>query len=259
MSNIIPFSFEGQTLNIATGSQGEPWFSAKEICSILGFANARQAIDTHVDSDDVQKLDVMDTLGRTQRANHINEYGLYALILGSTKPEAKRFKRWVTHEVLPEIRKTGSFKGIPSTSPLLRNTVEAAKAFPPFFRIARLLGCDRNAAAISANQAVLQLSQVNLLQGLGQTHLEAANQESAFFTPTELGKRIGTSARGVNLLLAEAGMQMKRGDVWEVTDAGREFARIYDTGKKHGSGVPVTQIKWSSTVLPVLGQEREAA
>ena len=52
---------------------------------------------------------------------------------------------------------------------------------------------------------------------------------------------------------------MKRGDVWEVTDAGREFARILDTGKKHGSGVPVTQIKWSPTVLPLLRQEREAA
>lgn len=255
MSNITPFSFEGQALHIATGEQGEPWFSAKEICSILGFANARQAIDTHVDIEDVQKLDTL-TPGGRQQQNHVNESGLYALILGSTKLEAKRFKRWVTHEVLPTIRKTG---GYTVKSSLLRNTVEAAKAFPPFFRVARLLGCDRNAAAISANQAVLQLSQVNLLQGLGQTHLQAANQENAFFTPTELGKRVGASARELNLFLAEAGMQMKRGDVWEVTDAGREFARILDTGKKHGSGVPVTQIKWSPTVLPLLRQEREAA
>lgn len=91
------------------------------------------------------------------------------------------------------------------------------------------------------------------------THIEAEDQENQYFTPTELGKRIGTSARGINLLLAEAGMQLKRGEVWEVTDAGREFARLYDTGKKHGSGVPITQIKWAPSVLPLLGSEKEAA
>lgn len=258
MSNIVPFNFENKELRVVADAQGAVWFNANDVCTVLELANSRDAIAKHVEAEDVAKRDTL-TAGGVQSLNHVNESGLYALILGSTKDSARRFKRWVTQEVLPTIRKTGSYTAPISTAPSLRITVEAAKAFPPFFRIARLLGCDRNAAAISANQAVLHLSQVNLLEGLGQTHLQAANQESAFFTPTELGKRIGTSARGLNLLLAEAGMQMKRGDVWEVTDAGREFARIYDTGKKHGSGVPVTQIKWSSTVLPVLGQEREAA
>jgi len=259
MNNIVPFNFENTELRVVTDDRGIAWFNANDVCAALELANPRAAIAKHADPDDVAKRDIIDSLGRSQLASFVNESGLYALIMGSTKDAAKRFKRWVTDEVLPSIRKTGSYTAQISTASPLRITVEAAKAFPPFFRIARLLGCDRNAAAISANQAVLHLSQVNLLEGLGQTHLQAANQESAFFTPTELGKRIGTSARGLNLLLAEAGMQMKRGDVWEVTDAGREFARIYDTGKKHGSGVPVTQIKWSSTVLPVLGQEREAA
>jgi prophage antirepressor-like protein len=57
--------------------------------------NPSQAIKTHVDGDDLQKMEVIDNLGRTQRANHVSEYGLYALILGSTKDAAKRFKRWV--------------------------------------------------------------------------------------------------------------------------------------------------------------------
>ncbi|MGF6904639.1 phage antirepressor KilAC domain-containing protein, partial [Paraburkholderia sp. GAS348] len=60
-------------------------------------------------TDDVQKLDTIDSLGRTQHTNHVNESGLYALIFGSTKPEAKRFKRWVVGEVLPSIRKTGAY------------------------------------------------------------------------------------------------------------------------------------------------------
>lgn len=137
-------------------------------------------------------------------------------------------------------------------------TADAAKLFPPLFRVARLIGCDKQAAAISANQAVQTVSGQNLLALMGQTHLIAENQEAMFFTPTELGSRISLSARKFNLLLAEAGFQAKRGDEWEVLDAGKDFARIYDTGKKHGSGVPIQQIKWAATVLPLLKQGEEA-
>lgn len=255
MSNIVPFSFDGQQVTVITAEDGEPWFVAKEIAAVLDYTDA-EAMTRRLDDDEKQNRQIVGFGPRG--VTLINESGLYSAILGSQKPEAKPFKKWVTAEVLPSIRKTGTYTAAKAESPL-KITTEAARAFPPLFRVARLLGCDKNAAAISANQAVFQLSKVNLLQGLGQTHLEAASQDSQFFTPTELGKRIGTSARGVNLLLAEAGMQMKRGDVWEVTEAAREFCRIYDTGKKHGSGVPVTQIKWSPTVLPLLGSDKEAA
>jgi hypothetical protein len=132
--------------------------------------------------------------------------------------------------------------------------LNVVKLFQPFFEVAILIGCDKQAAAISANQAVLAVSGANVLQLMGRTHMEAENQESLYYTPTELGKRIGTSARGMNLLLAEAGFQMKRDEQWEVTDVGKEFARIYDTGKKHGNGVPIQQIKWSADVIPALGK-----
>ena len=108
MSNIIPFSFESHQVRVIIGDDGEPLFNANDVCEALGFGNARQALDSHVDHEDVQKLDTL-TAGGKQAQNHINESGLYALILGSTKPEAKRFKRWVTHEVLPTIRKTGAY------------------------------------------------------------------------------------------------------------------------------------------------------
>ncbi|MBB5444668.1 MULTISPECIES: BRO family protein [unclassified Paraburkholderia] len=260
MNNIVPFHFESHELRVVTDEQGNAWFPANAICQVLGFGNPRQAVESHVDEDDVQKLDVIDSLGRTQLANHINESGLYALILGSTKEEAKRFKRWVTHDVLPSIRKTGAYVAPIAAAhdrSAAQATMQAAKLFPPFFKIARLMGCDKQAAAISANQAVREVSGQNLLALLGQTHVEADNQESKFYTPTELGKMINTSARGTNLLLAEAGFQMKRGEHWEVTDAGKDFARIYDTGKRHGSGVPVQQVKWSAEVLPALGRDGE--
>jgi len=144
-------------------------------------------------------------------------------------------------------------------APIASLPAEAFKLVPMVVRAARALGLDKNAAAISANQAVTKLTGTNVLQLLGHAHLEAERQDTQWFTPTELGKRIGTSARCVNLLLAGAGMQLKRGEVWELTDDGRKFARLYDTGKQHGSGVPITQIKWAPNVLPLLGSEKETA
>lgn len=141
----------------------------------------------------------------------------------------------------------------------LKAAAEAAKAMPPLVRAGRLLGLDKNAAAIAANNAIYQATQVNLMQQLGATHLEAEAQDSQWYTPTELGKLIGTSARGANLLLAESGLQMKMGEKWEATEVGQEFSRLFDTSKKHHSGVPVTQLKWSRNVLPMLGEQREAA
>lgn len=251
MSKVIPFDFESRQVRVQMEGH-EPWFNAGDVCDVLGYANPWDALAKHVEEDDLAKREVIDALGRRQQSNHINESGLYALILSSAKPEAKRFKKWVTSEVLPSIRKTGGYR---AASPV-RLVTEAARAFPPLFRTARLLGCDKNAAAIAANQAVMSATQVNLLQQLGHTHLEAENQEALFFTPTELGQMLGgLSGRKVNLLLAEAGMQAKRGDEWEALEAGQAFVRIYDTGKKHGSGVPIQQVKWSSAVLPLLRKE----
>lgn len=105
---VTPFDFEGKQVRVQIDEDGMSWFNAGDVCEVLGFGNPRQAVDSHVDQEDVQKLDTL-SAGGVQQANHINESGLYALIFGSTKPEAKQFKRWVTSEVLPSIRKTGAY------------------------------------------------------------------------------------------------------------------------------------------------------
>jgi hypothetical protein len=255
MNNIVPFDFEGSSIRLVD-LEGSPWFVAMEVAAALDYSDAFE-MTKRLDDDEKQNLQIAGFGPRGVTV--ISESGLYSAILSSRKPEAAKFKKWITAEVLPSIRKTGGYVAPKAAPSPVRLAYDAAKAFPPLFRVARLLGCDKNVAAISANQMVRKLTDVNLLEGLGQVHLEAEKQDTQFFTPTELGKRIGASARSVNLLLAEAGMQMKRGDVWEVTDAGREFARILDTGKKHGSGVPIQQVKWSPNVLPLLGPEKEAA
>lgn len=107
MNNLQLFEFENQkvrTLKI----DDEPYFVGKDIAQILGYSNTRDALNRYVDSEDkgVAKLD---TLGGKQNQTVINESGLYSLILSSKMPNAKKFKRWVTSEVLPAIRKNGAY------------------------------------------------------------------------------------------------------------------------------------------------------
>ena len=87
---------------------GEPWFVGKDVAEVLGYADTRKAIRMHVDDDD-KGGDILSTPGGRQQITIINESGLYSLILSSKLPQAKEFKRWVTNEVLPQIRKTGGY------------------------------------------------------------------------------------------------------------------------------------------------------
>lgn len=256
MNNITPYSFEGASVR-AVEIDGEPWFVGKDVAEALGYVRPNDALQQHCRGA-AKHRPISDALGRKQETRLISEPDMLRLIVNSTLPAAERFERWVFEEVLPSIRKTGSYAVKVADTPL-RATAEAAKAFPPLMRVARLLGCDKNAAAISASQAIYAMTSINLMQQLGHTHLAAEGQDGHWYTPTELGKEIGTSARGVNLLLAESGLQVKMGDKWEPTEVGKEFSRLYDTGKKHGSGVPVTQMKWSRNVLPMLGEQKDAA
>ena len=89
--------------------QGDVMFCAKDVCDALGYNNSREALRKHVMSDDVTKRDTVDTLGRKNFASFINESGLYSLILSSKLESARRFKHWVTGEVLPSIRKQGGY------------------------------------------------------------------------------------------------------------------------------------------------------
>lgn len=90
-----------------TVKDGEPWFVAVDVCRALEIKNARDAV-ARLD-DDEKGVVLTDTPGGQQKMNVVNEPGLYALVLGSRKPEAKAFKRWITHEVIPSIRKSGGY------------------------------------------------------------------------------------------------------------------------------------------------------
>lgn len=108
MSNALAFSFEDTSLTIL-GDILNPLFIAKQVCTILGFVNSKDAVSRHVDPEDVCKVELQTNGGR-QLVNCVNESGLYALIFGSKLPKAKQFKRWVTNEVLPAIRRAGRYE-----------------------------------------------------------------------------------------------------------------------------------------------------
>ena len=125
MTKLAVFSFGNHEIRTATDEHGEIWFVAADVCSALEHTNPTKAVADHVDDEDKANFQ----LGLPGRApTVVNESGLYALIFGSRKEAAKRFKRWVTSEVLPAIRKNGYYASNESTSlqqPAAAETVDA--------------------------------------------------------------------------------------------------------------------------------------
>jgi len=107
--------FENEQFGVirAIEKDGEPWFVAADVCRALDIQNHKDAIK-RLDEDEKSGVVLTDPHGRSQETNCVNEPGLYSLVFGSRKPEAKAFKRWITHEVLPTIRQTGAYS-IPHT------------------------------------------------------------------------------------------------------------------------------------------------
>lgn len=88
---------------------GEIWFVGKDVAEVLGYSRATKAVTEKVDAEDRDEVPIRDSIGRNQKAHIINESGLYSLILSSKLPQAKEFKRWVTSEILPSVRKHGGY------------------------------------------------------------------------------------------------------------------------------------------------------
>lgn len=129
----------------------EPWFVAKDVCDILDFRNTRTALNNHVDQEDRNTVPVQDGIRRgNPNQAVINESGLYALIFGSKKPVAKKFKRWVTSEVLPSIRKTGAYISPQASSDQLLSVQEELRS-----RIARAQQAEANLTLLRKSKGLV--------------------------------------------------------------------------------------------------------
>lgn len=225
----------------------EPWFVTKDVCCVLGIEWKGSATMGPLD-DDEKDVHTMDTPGGAQEMSIISEAGLYSLILRSRKPEAKAFKRWVTHDILPSIRKTGSYSApsAPAKAEIsVQSEVECA------LLILKAAGITGNQLAIAADNYYRKRTGISVIEASG-VELVAPKQQQ-LLTPTQLGKELGLSGRKVNLMLAGLGLQRRIGDVWEPTEDGKtRGAVLMDTIKRHGDGAPVRQLKWPSDVVNAL-------
>nr|DAD58368.1 MAG TPA: repressor domain protein [Caudoviricetes sp.] len=190
-----------------------PWFVGKDVAEALGYNEPHKAIQRHVDEDDGMKYPITDSTGRKQETWLINESGLYSLILGSKLESAKRFKKWVTSEVLPSIHKHGIY----ATDNVIDNILNN-----PDFGIELLTKLkEERAARVEAERKNAILMHVNKT-----------------YTITEIAKELGLkSAMQLNRILAEKKIQYQVNGTWlmysNYSDCGYEEIKqeVLDSGK----------------------------
>lgn len=175
---------------------GELMFVAKDVCDCLEITKHRDAI-SRLDSDERGSVK-LDTPGGKQDIAAINEYGLYSLVLSSRKPEAKDFKRWITHDVIPAIRKTGSYSVvIPQTLP------EALRAYADEVE-------SHNATKAIVAQQEQQIAEFKPVKD----YVDKILSSKSCLAITQIAADYGLSAQELNKILHEAGLQRKVGDQW---------------------------------------------
>ena len=184
---------------------GEPWFVGKDVADNLGYQNGSRDINRHVDEEDRQNYQ-NGTFESNRGLTIINESGLYSLILSSKLPSARRFKHWVTSEVLPAIRKHGIYATEDVTDKILNN---------PEFGIELLTKYkeERDKRRFLSEQVLTQQKLIAELQPKADYVNQILKSTSSVKT-TQIAKDYGMSARAFNKLLYELGIQYKVGDQW---------------------------------------------
>ncbi|HBC2852275.1 TPA: phage antirepressor [Enterococcus faecium] len=207
----------------------EPYFVAKDSAAILGYKRTADAIKQHVDAED-KGVGGIQTPGGVQRMTLINESGLYSLIFSSQLPNAKKFKRWVTSEVLPQIRKHGMY----ATDELLNNP-------DLLIEVATKLKEERTKRLIAEQR-------VNELQPKADYYDRILNNKG-LVTVSTIAKNYGMSAVSFNKLLHELGIQFNQSGTWllysKFQDKGYTHIEPFDYEDKNGNRQVKTRMKWT--------------
>ena len=244
MSQIIPFEFESHALRVNLDAAGQPWFVAADVCAALELPETHKAI-ARLD-DDEKGRNSIPTPGGQQEMSVVNESGLYNLVLGSRKPEAKRFKRWITHEVLPSIRKTGSYTSTTSVAALPSPTQDRVSSLLLIGEaVARVPGVKHGIAMAATLTCIFE--NTGLSMETMRRALPSNDEPMAAMNPTKLGQQMGMAARSVNARLAAMGLQMRNDrDEWELTEAGQAWGEALPYSRNGHSGY---QILWNPAVI----------
>lgn len=199
MSSLIPMHFDGRAVRVVEVA-GEPWFVGKDVCEALGYADPTTAMRSHCRG--VQKLHpIIDALGRRQETRILSEPDVLRLIVNSKLPEAERFERWVFEEVLPTIRKTGSY------SAKARNGLaefRKARALELSARTADMI-CGRFPHLSTEARQVIFAYCVNPVAGADVVPLPVL--ERKFYTAEQVGQELGVSANRIGRVANEHGLK----------------------------------------------------
>lgn len=180
---------------------GEPWFVLADVCKVLELSSPHKVAD-RLEEDERNQIPVIDSMGRTQNTTIINESGLYTVILRSDKPQAKPFRKWVTGEVLPAIRKHGMY----ATDELLANPDIAIAAFTA-------LKEERERCKTLETTVAVQTQQIQELTPKA-CYYDVVLNCSDLLSTSVIAKDYGKSARWMNQYLHDKGVQFKQGGIW---------------------------------------------
>ena len=212
----------------------EPWFVGKDVAEALGYKNPRQALATNVDDDD-RGVHSVDTPSGQQNMTIINESGLYSLILSSKLPNAKAFKHWVTSEVIPSIRKTGSYTTKPMTA--YQQMMADTRQRNARIQSARILTQLAKQYKGSTYEQVLNAHATKELTGEFLLPLPELGRKT--YSATEIGEMLGISANQVGTLTNRNGLK---------TD---QYGQWFKDKAKH-SNKEVNSFRYFDTIVPVL-------
>ena len=202
-TNLQTWNYESSEIRTVQ-MNGEPWFVGKDVATVLGYANASKAIQDHVDTEDKLNNESLSSLG--QRGGWlVNESGLYSLILSSKLPNAKKFKRWVTNEVLPSIRKHGAY--------MMGQTPERIKALEVKEMNARVRMSNQFLKLANVDtsmskdyKAILIAKSAQVLAGEEILPLPKAQQK--MYTATEIGNMFGVSKQKIGAIANQHGLKV---------------------------------------------------
>lgn len=211
---------------------GEPYLGGTDVANILGYTNPQKAIRDHVDEEDKTVNDSFTVNGT--RCILINESGLYSLILSSKLPKAKQFKRWVTSEILPSIRKTGMY----ATDELLNNPDLAIKAFTA-------LKEEREKNKLLTEENAKKQNLLNEISPKAE-FAEHLIDDGRLITATEIAKDYGMTSRQLNSLLNEFKIQFKVNGRWVLHKqyADKDYAQTVSCFDRY-SGAERRSLKWT--------------
>lgn len=235
MDTLQKFSYENSQVRVVT-KDGQPWFVGKDVTDILGFTNGRKAIEDHVDTEDRQILQKSpDVTFEIPPRGYtiINESGIYSLTFSSRLPSAKQFKRWVTSEVLPSIRKHGAY--------LTPETMERVMDDPDF-----IIGLVQALKEERAKRFALEAEKQALLPKA--EYCDAVLRSPSLIPTNVIAKDYGMSAVRFNRMLENMGIQYKRGNMWALKSQYQDKGYTQsETFQREGSLNTYCWNKWTET------------